>query len=248
MTTILISGASSGIGAALAHVYAEPGNCLILWGRDAARLEATAAAVRSRGATAQTASFDLNDLAALLNALSDAEQNASVDIAIFNAGLGGSLSPDAVAQDIQHAVRMATVNFTAPVMGANFMAERMAQRQSGKIVLVSSIAAQFPLPMAPVYSGSKAGLTMFADALGLRLKRHGVQVSVVAPGFIDTPMSQGLSEPRPFLIGPEKAAAIIARKIARGARMIVVPWQFAVIAIVSRFIPRWIVRAVLSSV
>lgn len=248
MTTILISGASSGIGAALAQVYAQPGNCLILWGRDEARLNATAAEVRARGASVVSACFDLNDLAALLNALAAAEQHAVVDIAIFNAGLGGSLSPDAVAQDVHHAVRMATVNFTAPVTGANFMADRMAKRKSGKIVLVSSIAAQFPLPMAPVYSGSKAGLTMFAEALGLRLKRHGVQVSVVAPGFIDTPMSQGLSEPRPFLIGPKKAAAVIARKIARGARMVVVPWQFAVIAVVSRFIPRWIVRRVLSSV
>ena len=64
--------------------------------------------------------------------------------------------------------------------------------------------------MAPTYSGTKAGLALFADALGIRLAKHGVGVSLVSPGFIDTPMSQGLKEPRPFLITAEAAAAAIA--------------------------------------
>jgi short-subunit dehydrogenase len=100
--------------------------------------------------------------------------------------------------------------------------------------------------MAPLYSGSKAGLAMFADALSLRLKRHGVAVSLVSPGFVDTPMSQSLSEPRPFLISAEKAAATIARKVKRRARRIVLPWQFAVILAVSRLLPGFMVRAVLA--
>jgi short-subunit dehydrogenase len=80
----------------------------------------------------------------------------------------------------------------------------------------------------------------------LRLARYGVGVTLVSPGFVDTPMSQGLKEPRPFLISAEAAAAIIARRIDRGARHIIVPWQFAVIRIAVKLVPRRVVRALLS--
>jgi NAD(P)-dependent dehydrogenase (short-subunit alcohol dehydrogenase family) len=79
------------------------------------------------------------------------------------------------------------------------------------------------------------------------LKRYGVTVTLVSPGFIDTPMSQGLNEPRPFLITADKAAAIIARKVARRARHIVIPWQFAMILAVTKWLPRVVLRAVLSA-
>ena len=246
MGNILISGASSGIGAALARAYAASGVALTLWGRNAARLDAVAADCRSRGAQVVTRCFDLADLAVLTGALAAADDATPLDLVIFNAGLGGSLPQSAIAQPPAQAAQMTAVNFLAPVVGANAIAERMGQRRRGRIVLIGSIAALFPLPMAPVYSGSKAGLTMFADALRVRLKRHGVAVSLVSPGFIDTPMSQGLSEPRPFLISADKAAAIIRRKLDRGARHIVVPWQFALIAAVAGLIPKPLVRAVLS--
>ena len=168
------------------------------------------------------------------------------DLVIFNAGLGGSIPPDRAAQDVHAAERMASVNFTAPVIGATLLAERMAKRGRGRIVLVGSVAASFPLPMAPLYAGTKAGLELFAEALGLRLAKYGVGVTLVSPGFVDTPMSQSLKEPRPFLIGADAAAAIIARRIERGARRIVVPWQFAVIRAAAGFVPRAIIRAVLS--
>jgi NAD(P)-dependent dehydrogenase (short-subunit alcohol dehydrogenase family) len=100
--------------------------------------------------------------------------------------------------------------------------------------------------MAPVYAGTKAGLALFAEALGLRLAKYGVGVTLVSPGFVDTPMSRSLKEPRPFLIGADAAAAIIAGKIERGARRIVVPWQFVVIRAIAGLVPRGIVRAVLS--
>ena len=247
MVNILISGASSGIGAALARVYAAPGTRLILWGRDEARLAAIAAETKSRGAEAATRCFDLTDTEALLAALEDAERNGPIAIAIFNAGLGGSLPDDAIAQDPRVAAKMASVNFTAPVIGANFMGERMGARKKGRIVLIGSTAGLVPLPMAPVYSGSKAGLMMFAEALDARLARFGVRVVLVSPGFIDTPMSQGLKQPRPFMISADEAAAIIAKKVARGARHIIVPWPFAVMAAVAKIIPRALVRAILAA-
>jgi len=243
MGNILISGASSGIGAALAKAYAAPGAKLVLWGRDHERLDRIAEACRGRGAEADTQVFDLTDTAALLAALAAAEP---VEIAYFNAGLGGSLARDAVAQEPLHVARMSAVNFSAPVIGANCVAAGMAARGSGRIVLIGSIAGLFPLPMAPVYSGTKAGLKMFAEALSARLARHGVSVTLVSPGFIDTPMSRGLKEPRPFLIGPDQAAAVIKRKVARGARHVIVPWPFAIVAAIAGLIPGALARAILS--
>jgi len=245
---ILITGASSGIGAALAKVYAAPGRTLILWGRDEARLAAVAETCRARGAIVAAATFDITNFDRFVTELEKAGETAPIDLAVFNAGLGGSLTQDRASQAPHHVAMMAGVNFTAPCIGANVVAERMAARRQGHIVLIGSVAAAFPLPMAPVYSGSKAGLAMFAEALRLRLRRHGVAVTLVSPGFIDTPMSQGLNEPRPFLIGADRAAVLIMRGIARGARHIVPPWPFAVILALTRFLPRALIRFVLSRV
>jgi len=246
--TILITGASSGIGAALARAYAAPGNSLVLWARNEERLNATAEQCRIRGAAVETACFDLAEFNRLIENLRAADTRNPFDLAIFNAGLGGSLSRGDAAQDVAAAERMAAVNFTAPVIGANLLGERMAQRQAGHIVLVGSIAGSFPLPMAPVYAGTKAGLAMFAEALGLRLAKYRVRVTQISPGFVDTPMSRGLDEPRPFLIGADRAAANIAKKIERGARDIVVPWQFAVIRAVAKLTPRIAIRAALTQI
>ncbi|HWU55602.1 MAG TPA: SDR family NAD(P)-dependent oxidoreductase, partial [Rhizomicrobium sp.] len=175
-----------------------------------------------------------------------ADTASPIDLAIFNAGLGGTAAPDAFAEAPQTAQAIAEVNFVAPVAGANAMANAMAKRGAGQIVLIGSISESYPLPMAPTYAASKAGLRMFAEALGLRLKKHGVMVSLVSPGFIDTPMSRKVTEPKPFLMDADKAARIIARKIDARARVIVVPWQFIVMRAVTDLLPRAIVRWVMS--
>jgi short-subunit dehydrogenase len=153
---------------------------------------------------------------------------------------------DAFAEAPQTAQAIAEVNFVAPVVGANVIADAMARRGAGHIVLVGSISESFPLPMAPTYAASKAGLRMFAESLGMRLARHGVKVTLVSPGFIDTPMSRRVTEPKPFLISADAAAKIIARRIAAGARTIVVPWQFAVIRGITDLLPRALLRFILS--
>ena len=243
---ILITGASGGIGSALARTYAGPGVTLLLWGRDAARLEETAAICRARGAHCLVESFDLRDVAGQATRLVAADAATPIDLAIFNAGLGGT-APDGAAAETPEASRaVAEVNFVAPVTGANAIADVMAKRGRGQIVLVGSIAESFPLPMAPTYAATKAGLRMFAEALGIRLAKHGVRVTLVSPGFIDTAMSRQVTEPKPFLMTADKAAAIIARGIERGARTIIVPWQFKLIRAATNLLPRAVLRAVLS--
>lgn len=244
--TILITGASSGIGAALARSYARAGVTLLLWGRDQARLDEIAGQCRALGATAVTQAFDLRDAAGFAAKLVAADASTPIDLAIFNAGLGGSAPGDRIAEAPERAQAVADVNFTAPVVGANVLAEAMAKRGAGHIVLVGSISESYPLPMAPTYAATKAGLRLFAEALGLRLAKHGVVVSLVSPGFVDTPMSRRVPESKPFLMTAEACAAVIVRKIAAKKRVIVVPWQFAVIRAVTGLLPRALVRWVLS--
>jgi len=243
---ILITGASGGIGSALARAYARPGVTLLLWGRDAARLDETAAACRTKGAVCQTESFDLRDADGLTRRLAAADAATPIDTAIFNAGLGGTAPEGAAAETPEASLAVAEVNFVAPVIGANAIAGAMAGRGRGQIVLIGSIAESFPLPMAPTYAATKAGLRMFAEALGMRLARHGVDVTLVSPGFIDTAMSRQVTEPKPFLMSADRAAAIIMRGIEAHARTIVLPWQFAVIRALTNLLPRAVLRAVLS--
>jgi short-subunit dehydrogenase len=244
--TILITGASSGIGAALARAHARSGVTLLLWGRDEARLNESAAQCRARGAATFIQSFNLRDAAGFAARLAAADAATPIDLAIFNAGLGGTIPQGAFAEAPQIAQAIAEVNFVAPIAGASAIADAMARRGAGHIVLVGSISESFPLPMAPTYAATKAGLKMFAEALGIRMARYGVAVSLVSPGFIDTPMSQKVTEPKPFLMSADAAATVIARKIAAGARTIVVPWQFRVVRGITGFLPRALLRWVMS--
>jgi len=244
--TILITGASSGIGAALAMVEARPEVTLLLWGRDAARLADVAASCRARGAEVHTEIFDLRDTAGFAPKLAAADAATPIDLAIFNAGLGGTAPDNAAAESPDSARAVAEVNFVAPIVGANLIADVMARRGGGQIVLVGSIAESYPLPMAPTYAATKAGLRMFAEALRLRLAKHRVRVTLVSPGFIDTPMSQSVTEPKPFLLPVDKAAAIISRKVAAGAHTIIVPWQFRLIRALTELLPRFILHRALS--
>lgn len=243
MKTILITGASSGIGAGLARAYGADGVTLLLWGRDAARLDAVAADCRAKGASVTIQVFDLRDAAGFARLLAAVPP---LDIAIFNAGVGGTAPDDMAAETPESVQALAEVNFTAPIIGANAVAGAMAARGTGHIVLVGSITESFPLPMAPTYAATKAGLKMFAEAFAIRMAKHGVRVSLVSPGFVDTPMSRQVKEFKPFLMTADAAAAIIKRRVAAGARTIVVPWQFGVIRALANLLPRALLRRILS--
>jgi len=243
--TILITGASSGLGAALALAYARTDINLLLWGRDQKRLDLIASQCRAHGAIARTMGLDLRDADALIAQLASCDAEAPIDLAIFCAGIGGSVPEDHRSEAPQAARAMVDVNFTGPVIGASLLGGTMAARGRGQIVLVGSIAESFPLPMAPAYAGAKAGLAMFAESLGMRMAPHGVTVTLVSPGFIDTPMSRQVKEPKPFLMSADRAAQIIKRKIDNREMRFVVPWQYGVLAALSKLLPRPLLRLIL---
>lgn len=243
-TNILITGASSGIGARLAEAYASPETHLTLLGRDEERLAKTAERCASLGALADTVILDFCT-APFAEAIDALDRGKAIDLAIFNAGLGGTIPADQIVDSAAQSLAVATVNFTAAVVGANIIAAGMAERKRGHIVLVGSIADTVPLPMAPTYAGTKAGLKMFSRSLRVRLEPHGVCVTLVSLGFVDTPMSRQVAAPKPFMISAEDAAARIKRQVARKRREVVLPWAYASAGAAFKLLPPVFQRQIL---
>lgn len=248
MRRILITGASSGLGAALAEAYATPGKKLVLIGRNQQRLTAVAGSSAQKGATTEMIGLDIRDTDRFLSEIERIDAEDPLDLAIFCAGIGGISSPDHASETSERVKEVAEVNFLAPLLGAALVAELMAARGRGQIVLIGSIAQHFPLPMSPSYSAAKAGLAMFSEGLRIRIANYGVKVTLVSPGFIDTPMNHDMEAPKPFLMTAQRAADVIRRRVEGGAKRIVIPWQFAVIGAIAAFLPRFLISAILKRV
>ncbi len=237
-TRILVTGASGGLGGALARHYAKAGVRLSLWGRDPARLAAIAADCRAAGAQAQVRSLDIGDVDAALAALAEDDAEERFDLALFASGRGDVRAAGDLVEDAAMVARMGTVNFTAPAALSAALAARMAERKSGRIVLVGSAAAFHALPFAAAYSGTKAGLARFADALRIGVARHGVSVTLVSPGFIDTAAGRKVPGPKPMLMTADAVAARIARAAVRRQAHLVLPWPFIALRWLDRLLPR----------
>ena len=231
----------------LALRYAAPGRSLLLWGRDPDRLRATAEACRARGADAIVRGLDLADIEAVHAAIEADEAAGGIDLALLVAGLGDTLQPGDVAEPPSQVARLGQVNFVAPSAMASDLARRMAVRGGGHIVLIGSAAAFHTLPFAASYAASKAGLAHFAHALRIGAARHGVRVTLVSPGFIDTAAARRTPGPKPFVMPPAIVADRIATAVACGRAHLVLPWPFALLRITDRLLPRaWRDRLLLS--
>ena len=246
-SAFLVTGASSGVGAALARHLAGPGTRLILQGRDAARLEDVAAACRRAGAATEIAQGDLSDKDILMRLAAELGGEPIAE-AYLCAGVGDMLGPGRTVENAHATFAVASVNFTAAATLATAIAEGMLARGGGRIVLVGSIAGAFALAMAPTYSASKAGLRIFAEALGDGLARHGVSVTHIALGFVDTPMSRRLTCWKPGMLTPDDAAARIVAAARRNRRSISIPAWFGPVQWAGRLVPAPLRRAIFARV
>ena len=222
--TVLITGASSGLGAALARAYAGPGRVLGLIGRDAARLAATAAACCGAGAEVASAVLDVADGAALAAWLLAFDDAHPVELLVANAGISAGPEPEHPGEPAALTLRQIETNLLGGVQTIAPLVPRLCARRRGRIVAVASVAAFRGLPYSPGYCASKAGLRAYAEALRPGLAGYGVGVTVVCPGFFSSPMTDRWQGPTPFLVSGERAARRIKRGIDRGRARIDFPW------------------------
>lgn len=207
--TILITGATGGIGQALALEYAKPGVTLWLQGRRVAVLRDLAARCEARGAHVRTQALDLRDRRALDDWLNELAGDALPDLAIVNAGVNIS-APAAGQGETWHDMEMLIeVNLRAALAIVHVLSAGMRRRGSGQIALMSSQAAWRGLPATPSYSASKAAVKAYGEALRDALAQAGVRVSVVMPGYVTSPMCAAMPGPKPFELSPERAARLI---------------------------------------
>lgn len=236
--SILITGASSGLGAALASFYAAPGRTLALTGRDARRLADVADAARAAGATVVTAALDITDAAGVAGWIGAVDAASPVDLVIANAGIsagtGTGREGEAQARRIFDTNLTGVLNTVLPLIGP------MRARRRGQIAIMSSLASFAGLPGAPAYCASKAAARIYGEGLRPDLAADAVTVSVICPGYIRTPMTAVNRFPMPLLMDAGPAARIIARGLASGRARIAFPWPlYALVRLLAALPAGW---------
>ena len=230
--TVLLTGASGGIGHAIARVLHGAGARLVLTGRRTDVLEALAAETGARAVA-----VDLADREAVARL---AREQAGADVLVANAALPASGA--LLDFDLERIDRALDVNLRAPMVLARVMGEAMAARGSGHMVFVASLSGKLGAPGSSVYSATKFGLRGFAQGLREDLRPRGVGVGVVSPGFIrDAGMmhESGASLPRGVgTSSPEEVAAAVLRNIERDpGEIVVAPRALRAGAVVSSALP-----------
>ena len=222
-SSIVITGASSGIGEALALDYAAPGVALALNGRDGARLDAVAKACRAKGAEVQATPIDVTDREALAAWLQRFDDAHPVDLLIANAGI--SIDKDNSSLDDFAVIRRTfDVNLDGVLNTVEPLLPRLMQRRAGQIAVVSSLAGFIGLPYSASYNASKAAVRVWGESIRLVLKKSGIGVTVICPGFVVSRMTAKAPFPMPFLMSADRASSIIRRGLARNKPRIAFPF------------------------
>lgn len=237
--SVFLTGASSGIGEALALAMAEKGASLGLVARRADLLEDLAERCIARGGNAIALAADVTDPDAVANASARARAEfGKIDIMIANAGIGGnneetrSYQPDAVKKVID-------INLLGSVNAVHAVLPDMIERGDGQLVAISSLAGFRGLPKSAAYSASKAGMTAFFESVRLDVQDDGVSVTIIQPGFIKTPLTSGRSNKMPFLMELEDSIPHFISAIEKKKKFTAFPWQLAAIVRAGKFMPAW---------
>ena len=237
---VLLTGASSGIGEALAIALAKRGAILGLVARRADMLEDLARRCEDAGGTARALPCDVTDAEALRNAgASLRDEFDAIDILVANAGIGGNnqetrdLRPEAVRKVID-------INLLGAVNAVHAVLPQMLERGSGQLVAISSLAGIRGLPKSAAYSASKAGMTAFFESVRLDVQHKGVAVTIIQPGFIKTPLTAGRHNQMPFLMDLDRSIPHFIRAIEKKKKFAAFPWQLATIVRAGKIFPTWL--------
>jgi short-subunit dehydrogenase len=207
--TILITGATGGIGSALAEQYAASKNSLILFGRYEQPLEQLAERCRGLGARVVTQLCDLRDHQRFMECLQVVCEQEQPELVIANAAVSNTADKDGESWEaIEEVIE---VNVLATMATVQAVLPSMRRQGRGQIALISSLAAWHGLPITPSYSASKAAIKNYAEALRCRLGPEGINVNLVMPGFVASRMSRSVPGPKPFIRSAGQAATAIKR-------------------------------------
>lgn len=225
---VWITGASSGVGAALSEYYAQPGITLALIARREVELNIVSDRCRARGAVVHEYVADVTDIEAMRMCANDfLVKVGHVDIVIANAGIRGEEDQDCqktfIAEDVMRVNYFGVINTFSPFI------KPMKAIGRGQLVAISSIASFRGTPNSGAYSASKAAVNVWTESLRLRLMPHGIGLTTIGLGFVITAMTEGLPFWMPGILTTEKAAKLIAEKIKNKARVTIIPWQSRVI-------------------
>jgi short-subunit dehydrogenase len=234
---VFITGASSGLGAALAVHYAGQGAIVGLVGRDEARLDAIR---RALATTSERYALDVADSAAMQAAVAHFIARHGVpEIVIGNAGISVGVDT-ADADDLAVLDRTLRTNVTGLATTFQPFVEPMRRRGSGILVGIASIAGIRGLPGSAAYSGSKAAAIAWLESVRVELQQSGIRVLTICPGFVDTPMTHVNRYAMPFRLSADEAARRIAAAIDARKRFAIVPWQMAIVGRLLRVVPCWL--------
>lgn len=222
--TILITGASSGIGAELARQHAGPNVHLILSGRNLERLERIRAEISEGQVTLKA--IDVTNRQAMADWLRHQDALSPIDLVYANAGIGDGLGqhayePEDVSRALFDTNLYGVMNTLYPLLPG------MRQRGTGQIAIISSLAGYGPLATTPGYAGSKAAVRVWGESMRFALARFNIGLTLVCPGFIKTPMTARNTFPMPFLLDLPKATELIIRGVKANRRRVAFPWPLA---------------------
>lgn len=233
---VLITGASSGIGEALAVEFGRRGASVGLLARRAEVLSEVARKVEAAGGRAFSVAVDVCDAGEVRAAAAKVSAHfGRVDVLVANAGIGEITL--AHKFDIEVVTRVLSVNVLGAMNSVAAVLPEMLERGSGQIVGISSLAAFRGLPGSGAYCASKAALSTFFESLRAELRPKNIYITTIHPGFIDTPMTRGRNRKMPFLQDADRAAKLMLRAIEARRRTYAFPWQLATIARLGKWIP-----------
>ena len=243
---VFITGASSGIGQALAARFYQSGYRLALVARRTAEVKSWAEAMNMGASSYEIYSADVADVASIVAAgKACITQQGVPDVVIANAGISIGMDSTFVGDLDVMAITFATNNTGVAATFHPFIAA-MAQRGSGALVGIGSVAGIRGLPGHGAYCASKAAVIAYCESLRGELRATGVKVVTICPGYIDTPLTQKNSYAMPFLMQPEAFADKAFAAIETGSSYRVIPWQMGVVAKLLRLLPNAVFDQALS--
>ena len=242
--TILITGANSGIGEGLALAYAVPGNHLLLVARNIERLQKIAEKCSAQGATVEFSSIDVREKLSLSPWILEQDQKTPIDLVIANAGIA-TAQAEKIFQQQPHTFSdvdqmIFDINLQGILNTISPIIPRMQHRRAGQIVLMSSLASYVHLSRFAAYSASKVAVRNYGFALRGLLKKDGIKVNVICPGFIKTPLTDENDFHMVLIMSVQKAIKLMMKGITKNKPLIAFPWRLYFACRLYQCLPVWL--------